>query len=77
MKTCHYCGIGLGYGMVTRDHVFPKSRGGKLEGGNRVYACPACNVAKGDMSLSDFKKTLYYRANCASKRWHGLVIRRS
>lgn len=31
----------------TRDHVMPKSRGGR----STVWACRACNELKGDMSL--------------------------
>lgn len=54
---CHYCGImtTLETGradMATRDHVIPKSKGGKMS----VLACYACNTARGTTEYSIFKQ---------------------
>ncbi len=35
----------------TKDHVYPKSRGGTVT----VKACQLCNRAKRDMSLEEFR----------------------
>lgn len=48
---CKYCGGptalgGEGPNMATRDHVRPRSKGGK-QAGNLVLACFKCNNAKG------------------------------
>ena len=42
---CSYCGIFVYYRTITRDHVYPKSRGGIL----KAPACTDCNVAKENM----------------------------
>lgn len=44
MGFCSYCGA---WGMMTRDHVVPKSRGGTCI----VPACHRCNCSKGDLDL--------------------------
>lgn len=52
---CWYCGIRLkkgGPAMKTKDHVVPKSQGGKWT----VDACLRCNAAKKDMSLEEFRQ---------------------
>jgi 5-methylcytosine-specific restriction endonuclease McrA len=47
------------YGMrstdVTRDHVVPRSRGGKNVVANRAWACAGCNQAKGDMMPEEWR----------------------
>jgi 5-methylcytosine-specific restriction endonuclease McrA len=57
---CVYCGGDAD----TKDHVLPKSRGGK----ETLPACLRCNSAKGNMYLADFlrvfthtKENLKYR----------------
>jgi hypothetical protein len=42
---CSYCGIFVYYRTITRDHVYPKSRGGLI----KAPACVDCNVAKENM----------------------------
>lgn len=51
---CWYCGIRLrkiGSAMRTKDHVVPKSRGGR----KTVNACLKCNAKKKDLSLEEFR----------------------
>lgn len=45
-RTCQYCG--RGDGMMTIDHVVPRSLGGHDTWENLVCACSACNNRKGD-----------------------------
>jgi len=46
---CAYCGNS---GKMTKDHVVPLSKGGKLEFGNVVPCCQSCNSRKKDRDLS-------------------------
>lgn len=46
-NTCMYCGNKFSYGMLSRDHVIPLSRGGEDTWTNVVTACKRCNNAKG------------------------------
>lgn len=46
--TCQYCGVRIGMRSGTRDHVIPRSRGGRDVLSNVVTACIGCNAAKGD-----------------------------
>lgn len=51
---CEYCGVteeDVG-GLLTVDHFYPKSRGGKDDVNNLVYCCPQCNVFKSDYTSS-------------------------
>lgn len=41
---CSYCGIFENYDTITRDHVYPKSKGGSIT----VPCCYSCNEAKKD-----------------------------
>ena len=45
---CSYCSERVSLSECTRDHVIPKSRGGKTEWENIVLACPECNTRKGN-----------------------------
>ena len=48
LNTCLYCGERFGERELTRDHVMPKSRGGKDVWRNVVSACRRCNQRKGN-----------------------------
>lgn len=45
---CMYCGNKFLLNELTRDHVLPKSRGGRDVYENLVIACKTCNNRKGD-----------------------------
>lgn len=45
---CAYCGSEFHESELTRDHVHPRSRGGKDIWTNVVTACRRCNHSKGD-----------------------------
>lgn len=55
--TCQYCGRSKsqlhGHEVLTRDHVKPRSRGGKDEWTNVVTSCSTCNNKKGQFLLSE------------------------
>lgn len=44
---CMYCGNQFQRNELTRDHVYPKARGGKDSWENCVTACKSCNNHKG------------------------------
>ena len=54
---CGYCGKP----GETMDHVVPRSRGGKTEWRNLVWACKACNGRKADKLLSEAKMILHVK----------------
>jgi len=45
-NTCQYCGKKFKREELTRDHVIPKSQGGKNTWNNLVTACTDCNAKK-------------------------------
>lgn len=45
---CFYCKRELPPGLVTLDHVWPRSRGGSNSVDNLVISCARCNNLKGD-----------------------------
>jgi 5-methylcytosine-specific restriction endonuclease McrA len=47
-NTCQYCGTVTPAGIMTLDHVIPRSRGGKSSWENLVACCQRCNHRKGD-----------------------------
>jgi len=49
--TCQYCGTKEG--VMTVDHVIPKTRGGKDDWTNLVCACVKCNNKKGNRTLKE------------------------
>ena len=51
--TCLYCGKELPDGDLTRDHVYPVSRGGKDTWDNVVAACKRCNHYKGNRLVEE------------------------
>lgn len=51
---CYYCRDKLHRGNRTRDHVHPKSKGGKLSKSNKVFACRICNSSKGSLSIEEW-----------------------
>lgn len=53
---CWYCGWDYTDGEpLTRDHVIPKSKGGKTHFTNMVLACVRCNGRKADLSLEEYR----------------------
>src|ERR1035437_2306031 len=64
LSTCYYCkqsvellSKGNTLYKLTKDHVFPKSLGGKLDK-NFVYACNYCKGRKGDLTIQEWRNIL-------------------
>lgn len=51
LRWCFYCGAQLTRNNFTRDHLLPKSRGGKA----KVDSCNVCNERKGSKTLLEFR----------------------
>src|SRR6185295_790541 len=68
---CHWCSRTMNVNcldlMPTRDHVHPKSRGGRVI----VWACMTCNTLKADMTERQWK--LFMVAN--PQWWNGVPKR--
>lgn len=43
---CQYCLEKIPFSLATRDHVYPKSKGGSNDDFNSVLACKPCNNSK-------------------------------
>ena len=55
---CLYCGNDFHDYELTRDHVIPKSRGGRDQWNNVVAACKRCNHRKGSRLLNECEMEL-------------------
>jgi 5-methylcytosine-specific restriction endonuclease McrA len=55
---CQYCGEYFSPNELTFDHVFPRSRGGKVSFENISSACAQCNHRKGSLTLGEAKMKL-------------------
>lgn len=65
---CLYCGHFFPAEELTRDHILPRSRGGRDSWGNVVAACRRCNQHKGSRTLAEANMELLalpYRPNPA------------
>lgn len=50
---CAYCGAWAA--KLTKDHIIPKSRGGKTVPENIAWVCRDCNRDKADLLLSEWR----------------------
>jgi len=58
---CAYCGFThTNHRFFSRDHIVPRSRGGKDEWTNVVTACVPCNQEKGAKTLNESDMSLIY-----------------
>lgn len=71
---CYYCRGLLNDRNRTRDHIWPKSKGGKLSKENKVFACRVCNRNKADLTLDEWLEKL--RGIKRTKRTEKIWIRR-
>jgi hypothetical protein len=65
---CYYCRMKLLKHESTRDHVVPKSRGGRASDNNIVIACKYCNFNKGSKTVSAYLKSVEFQYALAASR---------
>jgi len=51
---CWYCGKEMEPLKLTKDHVFPRSKGGANDMNNIIMVCKSCNSSKGNMDLFEW-----------------------
>ncbi len=51
---CWYCGKEMEPLKLTKDHVFPRSKGGDNDMDNIIMVCKTCNSSKGNMDLFEW-----------------------
>lgn len=51
---CWYCGKEMEPSKLTKDHVFPRSKGGDNDMDNIIMVCKTCNSSKGNMDLLEW-----------------------
>jgi len=51
---CWYCGKEMEPSKLTKDHVFPRIKGGKDSLDNIIMVCKTCNSSKGKMDLFEW-----------------------
>ena len=55
---CVWCGRELWRRDLTREHVVPRSRGGRMTAGNAVVACRRCNRRRGSKPVDAYVRDL-------------------
>lgn len=64
---CPYCAEPMtGRRGPTREHVVPKSKGGRDGDSNIIIACKRCNHDKGDLHVAEFYAWLLARGDARS-----------
>jgi 5-methylcytosine-specific restriction endonuclease McrA len=58
LDVCAYCKCPIDEYSATTDHLYPKSRGGKLSNDNKMPSCGDCNKLKGSMDIEEFSRAL-------------------
>jgi len=53
-KSCFYCNEKIEFDLMEKEHVFPRSKGGKGIK-NKVLSCHFCNRLKANLNISEFK----------------------
>lgn len=51
---CWYCGKAMDPNKLTKDHVFPRVKGGDNDMDNIIMVCKSCNSSKGDTDLFEW-----------------------
>ena len=51
---CWYCGKVMEPNKLTKDHVFPRIKGGDNDMDNIIMVCKSCNSSKGDTDLFEW-----------------------
>ncbi len=74
---CAFCGESFGRDKLTRDHILPRSRGGKDSWMNVVAACRFCNHRKGAKTPEEAHMPLRYLPYAPCRYEHFLLSGRN
>ncbi len=75
---CAYCGkVSVKSAQLTRDHILPKSKGGKNVWENIVTCCKQCNAKKGSKTLEVSHMELLYIPYVPSLHEHLILKNRN
>ena len=53
-RSCFYCKKKVEFDLLEKEHVFPKSKGGRGIK-NKVLSCHFCNELKSNLTITEFK----------------------
>lgn len=70
---CAYCGETFARRDLTRDHIIPRSRGGRDVWENCATACRTCNHTKGAKTPEEWGRKLLY-VPYAPSRWEHFIL---
>lgn len=74
LHICAYCGKHFpNFYHLSRDHIVPKSKGGKNSWTNVVTSCMDCNSRKGDKTLEECRMSLLYLPY-EPNHWEHLIL---
>lgn len=70
---CKWCTEPCSVEKITRDHLFPKSKGYRIRVIdnkllNLILACPNCNNLKGDLTIDEFQVLIEKKRDKYGKR---------
>lgn len=74
---CGYCGGVFTDSKLTRDHITPRSKGGKDTWMNVVACCQRCNQRKDDKTLQEANMQLLYVPYVPSRAEHLILANRN
>ncbi len=74
---CGYCGGVFGDSKLTRDHIEPRSKGGKDNWMNVVTCCAKCNQKKDDKTLKESGLQLLFTPYVPSRAEHLILANRN
>jgi len=74
---CGYCGHTFTESKLTRDHIVPRSKGGKDAWMNVVTCCAKCNQRKDDKTLQEAGLELLYAPYVPSRAEHLILANRN
>jgi 5-methylcytosine-specific restriction endonuclease McrA len=74
---CGYCGGVFTDTNLTRDHIVPRSKGGKDTWMNVVTCCRRCNQYKDDKSLKEARMELLYVPYVPTRAEHLILANRN
>jgi hypothetical protein len=59
-ECCFYCKREIPFVLITKDHIYPRSKGWKFTN-NKIFACRTCNNIKGNRTFEEFRDLLKKR----------------